>query len=112
MTSAPVATTLSARASALLALEHARGDRLTAVLDLPAGPNRAALARDAVAVFVEAWGVATTRSRRWLTAADEVLAGPQPLELFVQLDKVSSLVTLELWRDGQVVFGIDDWVGF
>lgn len=112
MTMAPEALTTSARATALLALEHARGDRLTAVLDLPAHPHRTGLAVDAVTVCVEAWGVANARSRRWLVAAQEVLSGSDHLELFVQLDKVSSLVTLELWRNGEVVFGIDDWVGF
>ena len=103
---------LSARASALAALELSRHDRLVAVLDLPAGPNRAALATEAVAVMAEAWGLTTPRARRWLAAAREVLEAEHPVELFLQLDTISSLVSLELWTDGVVVFGIDDWVGF
>lgn len=103
---------LSARASALAAIQLARHERLVATLDLPAGRDRAALANNAVAVMAEAWGINTTRARRWLSAAREVLSDPEPVELFLQLDKISSIVSLELWRDGQVVFGIDDWVGF
>ena len=103
---------LSARASALAALELSRHDRLVAVLDLPPGPNRAALAADAVAVMAEAWGLSPHQSRRWLAGAREVLEAEHPVELFLQLDRISTIVSLELWTDGAVVFGIDDWVGF
>lgn len=103
---------LSARASALAALERSRHDRLVAALDLPAGPHRVGLAADAVAVMAEAWGLSAHQGRRWLAGAREVLDAPHPVELFLQLDRISSIVSLELWTDGVVVFGIDDWVGF
>lgn len=78
---------------------------------LPAGADREAAAQRAVAQFVQQWRLPSFRSQRWLSAAVEVLAGPGALELFLQYDPVSTVVTLELWAHGKTVFGIDDWVG-
>lgn len=91
--------------------ELSHNDRLTARVELPV-VDRMQTAQAAVAALVSSWRLPALRSQRWLAAAGPVLADPAPLELFVQLDRVSQILTLELWQDGLLVFGIDDWVGF
>lgn len=89
---------------------HLSGRSCTTTL-LPAAADREAAARRAVAQLVQQWRLPSFRSQRWLSAAVEVLAGPGALELFLQYDPVSMVVTLELWAHGRTVFGIDDWLG-
>jgi hypothetical protein len=85
--------------------------RLSTIVVLPAQLGREAAARAALEEIAEQWALPRFRSRRWLLAADDALGGPQPLEMFVQVDCFTNLLTLELWAYGKVVFGIDDWLG-
>jgi hypothetical protein len=86
-------------------------NRLTTIVVLPAQLGREAAAGAALEEIAEQWGLPRFRSRRWLLAATAALTGPQPLEMFVQVDCFTNLLTLELWAYGTVVFGIDDWLG-
>lgn len=85
--------------------------RLARSILLRPGSERWAEAQAALDELVEQWGLPQHRSRRWLVAAGQVLGGPTPLEMYVQVDGTTDLLTLELWAYGQVVFGIDDWLG-
>lgn len=57
------------------------------------------------------WAVRSAMADRWLASAERALEEPGDLVLFVQYDAALSLFTLEIWREGDRIFGIDDWVG-
>lgn len=57
------------------------------------------------------WHLPAGLGRRWLAGAGEHLGPSGADELYLQFDAVMGLVTVELWQEGRVLFGIDDWVG-
>ncbi len=77
------------------------------------GPDvgRVSRAEAAVAEFVDQFALAGFRSRRWLAGARSFLEGPQQLQMLVQYDQVTQIVSVELSSGHAVLFGIDDWVG-
>lgn len=61
--------------------------------------------------LLTAWGIRSSSSGRWLSAAQAELASDTELVIFVQYDSLMLLFTIELWASGQRVYGIDDWLG-
>lgn len=61
--------------------------------------------------LLQEWGVRSAPTRRWLLPARPALQQPDNLVLFAQYDSLLLLFTLEMWRAGQRVYGIDDWLG-
>lgn len=61
---------------------------------------------------LSAWALPVQLARRWMHPAREVLTHEAALELFVQLDPVDGLVTIELWDDqGSKVYAADAYLG-
>lgn len=78
---------------------------------LAPGAGRDARAQLVLENLAQEWGLPRRRAHRWLAAAGLLLEGPTPLEMYVQLDRATKTLTLELWAEGRVLFGIDDWLG-
>ena len=78
---------------------------------LPAWVDRQAQAEEWLGGLLKAWGVRSTSTGRWLSAAQAALESRAELVMFVQYDSVMLLFTIEIWEQGQRVYGIDDWVG-
>ncbi|MDP3712767.1 MAG: hypothetical protein Q8R60_09825 [Mycobacteriales bacterium] len=87
-----------------------QASRVARSYQISPGPLRTVQAQAMLDDLAQEWSLPTFRARRWLAAAD-VLTGPSPLEMYVQIDYITNLFTLELWAYGRVVFGIDDWLG-
>ena len=51
------------------------------------------------------------RADRYTSAVAAAIGKRETLELLVQVDRVSELLTLELWSDGHLLYGLDDWIG-
>jgi hypothetical protein len=86
-------------------------ERFTAVATLPAGDGRTATLAEVLEPLLSARQLPGWVAPRWLAAATDVLAMPEDLELFVQHDPVLETVTIELWRDGTLLFETDVWIG-
>jgi hypothetical protein len=62
--------------------------------------------------ILSAWSLPVQLARRWMQPARELFAGQPPAELFVQLDPVDGMVTVELWDDaGAKLFGAEAYLG-
>lgn len=62
-------------------------------------------------LLCDEWALSPSLARRWLTPARDVLADGDAVELYVELDPASDLITVELWDDhGQRLFGLDDYL--
>lgn len=57
------------------------------------------------------WSVQPGLAGRWLASAERHMNAADPLTLRAEYDQQLSLFTFEVWRDGERVFGIDDWIG-
>lgn len=86
-------------------------ERFTAVATLPAGAARTSAVVDALEPLLSARQLPGWVAPRWLSAANDVLATPADLELFVQHDPVLETVTIELWQNGTRLFETDVWIG-
>jgi hypothetical protein len=84
--------------------------RASVTYSLEPGRDRLSHLHDLLADVLAQWRL-PERADRYAAAAAAAVDGEVPLELFVQLDRVSQLLTLELWASGQFLFGLDDWVG-
>jgi hypothetical protein len=93
---ADVATSSALRASVSYALEP--------------GGDRAAELEQLLTDLLRQWQL-PARADRYAASAAGALDRSEALELFVQVDRVSQLLTLELWSAGQFRYGLDDWVG-
>ena len=85
--------------------------QLSAERVLPPLGNRAAEAQEWLGGVLNAWGVRSAATGRWLSAAQAELESDTELVIFVQYDALMLLFTVELWADGERVYGIDDWLG-
>ena len=61
--------------------------------------------------LLTAWGIRSPATGRWLSAAEAKLEGSGEMVIFVQYDTMLLLFTIEIWEDGQRIYGIDDWLG-
>ena len=85
--------------------------QLSAERVLPPFRNRRAETEEWLGGVLKAWGVRSSDSGRWLSAAQGDLKSDAELVIFVQYDALMLLFTVELWADGERVYGIDDWLG-
>ncbi|MDQ1539061.1 MAG: hypothetical protein QOE58_3454 [Actinomycetota bacterium] len=83
---------------------------VSCTLTLPVEPGRQRRLETALSSVAVRWGL-PMRARRWADSASVVLGHPEELEVFVQLDRVSQLLTVEVCSGGYLLFGLDDWVG-
>ena len=62
--------------------------------------------------ILSSWALPVSLARRWMHPAREALEHQLPLELFVQLDPVDGLVSIELWDDeGRRVYAAESFLG-
>lgn len=81
------------------------------VVPLPTGPACWHYALAEVEGTLATWSLPTTLARRWLAAAQTLMEQSEALELYVELDPVAHLITVELWdQGGKRVYGIDDFL--
>jgi hypothetical protein len=81
------------------------------IIELAPGMARWHTALSELEGTLSTWSLPTTLARRWLHAAQGLMGGDQCLELYVELDPVQHLITVELWdEDGKRVYGIDDFL--
>ena len=85
--------------------------QLSAERVLPPFGNRHAEAEEWLGGLLKAWGVRSSSTGRWLSAAQAKLESDAELVIFVQYDALMLLFTVELWAGGERVYGIDDWLG-
>ncbi len=67
-------------------------------------------AHDAIARALATWSLSPHRGRAWVERA-ALDVGDAPAELVVEYDADLALVSVEAWRDGARLFGLDDWMG-
>ena len=81
------------------------------VIPLPTGLARWHFALAELEGTLSTWSLPTTLARRWLAAAQGLMDKHDGLEMYVELDPVVHLITVELWDDhGARVYGIDDFL--
>jgi len=81
------------------------------IIELPPGMARWHTALSELEGTLSTWSLPTTLARRWLHAAQGLMGGDLWLELYVELDPVLHLITVELWdKGGRRVYGIDDFL--
>lgn len=81
------------------------------VIGLPTGPARWHYALNELEGTLAHWSLPTTLARRWLAAAQGLMDQHEQLELYVELDPVAHLISVELWEPGgKRVYGIDDFL--
>lgn len=85
--------------------------QLQAERTIPAGPGRRAAAEEWLGGVLKQWDVRSASTARWLAPAQETLDSPEELVLLAQYDPGMLLFTIEIWRSGRRVYGIDDWLG-
>lgn len=85
--------------------------QLSAERVLPAWQQRLPETEEWLGGLLKAWGVRSSSTGRWLSAAQAALESDAELVIFVQYDSVMHLFTVELWESGRRVYGIDDWLG-
>lgn len=78
---------------------------------LPPLEDRRAEAEEWLGGVLKAWGIRSSSTGRWLSAAQATLEGSTELIIFVQYDALLLLFTVEIWEAGRRVYGIDDWLG-
>jgi hypothetical protein len=82
------------------------------VIPLPTGLARWHFALAELEGTLSTWQLPTTLARRWLAAAQDLMPQHESMELYVELDPVAQLITVELWDGaGKRVYGIDDFLG-
>ncbi len=84
--------------------------RRTATRPVPAGLVASDLG-DWLGATCADWGLPPTSGARWVSALSRPLPHEGALELYLEYDPVTELATVELWQEGQVCYGIDDWLG-
>jgi hypothetical protein len=84
---------------------------MSAERTLPPVPGRRAETEAWLGGLLKAWGVRSASTGRWLTAAEAAFDTSGELVIFAQYDSLMLLFTIEIWDNGQRVYGIDDWVG-
>lgn len=91
------------------ALSRSTPSRLVALpADGPAWHNAVVHLED----VLSAWALPVRLARRWMQPARELLAGHDAAELFVQLDPVDGVVSIELWDSaGAKLFGTEAYLG-
>jgi hypothetical protein len=57
------------------------------------------------------WGLPQGMARLWIDSAAPRLVPVAEGEIVLEYDVDLGIVTCELWSGGQIVFGLDDWVG-
>ncbi len=81
------------------------------VISLPAGMARSHFALAELEGTLSTWTLPTSLARRWLGGAQHLMHGDQTLELYVELDPVAHLISVELWDEqGARIYGIDDFL--
>lgn len=81
------------------------------VIALPQGLARWHYALSELEGTLATWAIPTTLARRWLSGAQHLMNGDRALELYVELDPVAHLITIELWDEhGARIYGIDDFL--
>lgn len=81
------------------------------VISLPQGLARWHFALAELEGTLATWALPTTLARRWLGGAQHLMNGERALELYVELDPVAHLITVELWDEkGARIYGIDDFL--
>ena len=81
------------------------------VIALPQGIARWHYALAELEGTLGGWNVPTSLARRWLGGAQHLMNGERSLELYVELDPVAHLITVELWDEkGARIYGIDDFL--
>lgn len=81
------------------------------VISLPQGLARWHYALAELEGTLATWSLPTTLARRWLAGAQHLMQADRELELYVELDPVAHLITVELWDEkGARVYGIDDFL--
>jgi hypothetical protein len=78
---------------------------------LPPWASRSADAEAWLGGVLKTWGVRASSTGRWLSGAQDALQGEAELVLFAQYDEALLLFTVEIWRSGRRIYGIDDWLG-
>lgn len=78
---------------------------------LPPVEDRLGQTEEWLGGLLKAWGVRSSVTGRWLSAAQAEMENETELVIFVQYDSLMLLFTVELWESGHRVFGIDDWLG-
>jgi hypothetical protein len=76
----------------------------------PLDPSSTARAVEEVMSTLRQWRLSPAPGRLWVRQAADS-AGDDPAELLLEYDATLGLVSLEAWRDGRRLFGIDDFVG-
>jgi hypothetical protein len=64
--------------------------------------------RWAQATLGEEWGLRSSLGRAWVPFAQRA---DGECTLTLEYDDDAHLLAVELWQDGQRLFGLDDWVG-
>ena len=81
------------------------------IISLPQGLARWHFALAELEGTLATWSLPTTLARRWLGGAQHLMNGERSLELYVELDPVAHLITVELWdENGARIYGIDDFL--
>jgi hypothetical protein len=81
------------------------------VIPLPQGLARWHYALAELEGTLATWTIPTSLARRWLAGAQHLMNGDRALELYVELDPVAHLITVELWDEkGARIYGIDDFL--
>lgn len=81
------------------------------VIPLPTGLARWHFALAELEGTLSTWSLPTTLARRWLAPAQSLMDEYAGLEMYVELDPVVHLISVELWDDhGARVYGIDDFL--
>jgi hypothetical protein len=76
----------------------------------PLDPAATTPAVEEVMSTLRQWRLQPGPGRVWVRQAADS-AGDAPAELLLEYDATIGLVSLEAWRDGRRLFGIDDFVG-
>lgn len=81
------------------------------VISLPPGLARWHFALAELEGTLATWTLPTSLARRWLGGAQHLMNGDRTLELYVELDPVAHMISVELWDEkGARVYGIDDFL--
>lgn len=81
------------------------------IVPLPAEGDRWQHAFAQMRAVLDDWALSPALARRWLAAARPALEDEDVVELYIELDPISHLITIEIWNDhGERVFGVDDYL--
>ena len=81
------------------------------IVPLPAHGDRWRHALVQMQAILDDWQLSPSLARRWLAAARPALENEDVVELYIELDPTSHLISIEIWNDhGERVFGVDDYL--